>query len=186
MNYQQTYRVKVPQDIRPGDSFAVSIEGISNSINITCPEGQRPGGLIELKVYSNANHNVTSYDIGAVNPIQYDLYGLTWNHSKITLYWWIVLDALLFCLLTAAILVPTFSTQRISSECSIPGNINPTPLYYSYWYGIGTDVSCSTKNGNYCIGWTNKQAWHFIDLVTNAHMERDSNYFVTSQVSTIY
>ena len=188
MNYSQTYKVKIPADVQPGDTFAVSIEGVSSHINIRCPEDQRPGGLIELKVYTNSNIGYTSHDISpssnntASVPV-YDMYGLSWNHSKVTLYWWVVLDLLLFCLLISAILLPTFSTQQLSLGCSSSGYLNPTPLYYSIWRGIGTDINCSTKNGNYCIYWNNRQAWKFIDSITHSQMEYSSSYIVAIQVS---
>jgi hypothetical protein len=103
------------------------------------------------------------------------------------LYIWIFFNVVVFVLLVLSFSLPKFGVQHISSSC---GAINPvtnspiSTMYYNLWYGFGNTPECSNNGGDFCIRWTDGNAWkRFISSVNVSQAFSVSYYWEVAQVS---
>lgn len=186
-NIPQLYTVVIPQGIYSGDSFIIRLPLPNQQfITLICPEGYKCGDILELKVYSNISQQKIKTNIDTTSTTQYEIQHSSWNHSPTTIILWIILDIILLGILIAAITIPIYSIQIISKNCN---PLLPNKLYYNLWKGIGTTPNCIHNETQFCIKWSNYNAFHFIDQITNASMVYDINLIIWTQslfiISTI-
>jgi hypothetical protein len=165
-----------------GDTFSVRLPSSDKQVTVRCPEGMQHGRLLELRVFDDVPSE-TFVASGAPTPaFQYQEAGVGWGAAVCTLSWWIAIDVVLLGLLLAALTVPILSYQTIPGGCNTAADPPlPPRLYVNLWLGVGTTPECHQSDSEFCIRWTNKPAWSFIDGISGASMSYDVHYYAGTQ-----
>ena len=162
-----------------GDTFNVTLPNTGKEVTVRCPEGLHQGNMMELRVLNTGS--VETIVTGSV--LDYQVPTTTWREAVCTIIGWVVIDAVLFGLLLAALTVPIMSIQHVSSGCNGAADPSlPPRLYYNLWHGVGTTPDCKQTADEYCIRWSNNKAWSYIDSIAGSTMQYDTNYFTAVQV----
>ena len=110
---EETYRVPVPDGVKPGDTFHVILPDSNKTYYLTCPKDHVKGTDLELKVSTIHGTPYATTDSGT----------LSFNQPGFTIMSWWLGDAILLALLIASIAAPKFAVQRIPSQCNPAGTL---------------------------------------------------------------
>jgi hypothetical protein len=157
-----------------------------NRITVICPQGCTGGTKLQIEAMQGDSHAYhEAVRMHGIPPHEAVIDTVSNRETRRKnrlqiLYIWIFFNVVVFILLVLSFSLPKFGVQKISSSC---GAINPvtnspiSTMYYNLWYGLGSTPECSNKGGNFCIRWTDSNAWKRFMSTTNASQFYSVSYY---------